>query len=114
MVKMATRHTGKIKRFFHDRGYGFIKPDAPGENVFIHINVLKQAGISNIVDGDRVEYMIVDARNGKTQAGDVVLLCRADGAAAAELFKPTRYGNPLTAGLNLICPRRDDAGLSEG
>ena len=41
---MAT--TGTVKFFNGERGYGFIKPDDGGRDVFVHITAVEQAGLN--------------------------------------------------------------------
>ena len=42
---------GTVKWFNQDKGYGFIKPDDKGRDVFIHISALQEAGITHLDDG---------------------------------------------------------------
>ena len=37
--------TGVVKFFNGERGYGFIKPDDGGRDVFVHITAVEQAGL---------------------------------------------------------------------
>ena len=67
------KQTGKVKFFNHDKGYGFIKPDADGRDVFIHISALEVAGINTIAEGQKVEYQL-EEENGKICATNLMLL----------------------------------------
>lgn len=55
--------TGKILRFDEVRGYGFIDPDAGGDDVFIHANVL-ECEKSALGPGVAVRYEAVDSDRG--------------------------------------------------
>ena len=44
---------GKVARFFDQKGFGFIKPDEGGKDLFVHIN---EVDGENIQEGDSVEY----------------------------------------------------------
>ena len=60
--------TGTVKIFNADRGFGFIKPDDAGPDVFFHVSALetRQAAIQL---GQRVTFeMGVDKKNGKEKA----------------------------------------------
>ena len=56
-----------------DRGFGFIADDAGGQNMFLHINELKAAGIDpdRIRIGDRLTFETTSTRDGKTMASNV-------------------------------------------
>lgn len=61
--------TGTIKRWNGDRGYGFIKPDSGGVDVFVHITAFGRAGLDTPDEGQRVAYDIeTSERTGKQQA----------------------------------------------
>jgi cold shock protein len=62
-MKMAT---GTVKWFNPTKGYGFIQPQDGGKDVFVHISAEK-AGLSNLNEGQTVEYEIVSNR-GKESA----------------------------------------------
>lgn len=53
--RALTYSTGTIRRYFPTRGYGFIKPDCGGIDVWIHVN--NCVGGYRPVEGDRVNYL---------------------------------------------------------
>jgi CspA family cold shock protein len=67
--------TGVVKMFNGDRGYGFIKPDDGGPDVFLHASALEQAGIGSVPLGTKISFdVVMDQRKGKTSAQNVKLL----------------------------------------
>ena len=46
--------TGTVKFFNGERGYGFIKPDDGGRDVFVHITAVERAGLKSMVEGQRI------------------------------------------------------------
>jgi CspA family cold shock protein len=62
MVALAVRR-GRILRFDEVRGYGFIKPDDGGEDVFLHANAfLDDKGM--LVAGVLVEFEVTEGDRG--------------------------------------------------
>jgi CspA family cold shock protein len=59
---------GMVKWFNPSKGFGFIKPDDDGPDVFVHVNAVKRAGYSDLLEGARVSYELVTGRNGKQSA----------------------------------------------
>jgi cold shock protein len=58
---------GTVKWFNATKGYGFIQPSGGGKDVFVHISALERAGLSNLSEGQAIEYEEVSNR-GKTSA----------------------------------------------
>lgn len=52
---MAT-HTGTVKFFNETKGFGFIAPDDGSKDVFVHATALRNAGIDELGEGDKVEF----------------------------------------------------------
>ena len=63
--------TGTVKFFNGERGYGFIKPDDGGRDVFVHISAVEQAGLGTLVEGQKVSYDVVTTDRGRTAAGNL-------------------------------------------
>ena len=60
--------SGTVKWFNATKGYGFIQPaGGGGRDVFVHISAVEKAGLSNLNEGQQVEYEIV-ANKGKESA----------------------------------------------
>jgi cold shock protein len=66
--------TGTVKFFNGERGYGFIKPDDGGSDVFVHIGAVERAGLSSLAEGAKVSYELkVDPKRGKGSAENLRL-----------------------------------------
>jgi CspA family cold shock protein len=64
--------TGKIKMFNEAKGFGFIRPDGGGDDVFFHVSALKEG--DEITEGKAVSFeMGADPKSGKTKAVSVDL-----------------------------------------
>ncbi|MGC1563059.1 MAG: cold-shock protein [Bradyrhizobium sp.] len=59
---------GTVKWFNGTKGYGFIKPDGGGPDVFVHISAVEKAGYTGLADGAKISYELVTTRAGKTAA----------------------------------------------
>jgi len=59
---------GTVKWFNTTKGYGFIKPDAGGPDVFVHIAAVEKAGYAGLAEGAKVSYELVTGRTGKASA----------------------------------------------
>ncbi len=58
MTSSTKSFTGSIKWFREKRGFGFITPDAGGEDIFIRRSGLHAAYEGHIAPGDRVSYFV--------------------------------------------------------
>ena len=47
---------GKVKWFNPVKGFGFIQPEKGGNDIFVHISALEEAGLSNLNEGQRVQF----------------------------------------------------------
>ena len=67
--ELVNMSTGTVKWFNAQKGFGFIQPDAGGQDVFVHISAVERAGMSSLNEGQKISYEIVtDKRNGKSSA----------------------------------------------
>jgi len=65
---------GTVKFFNAQKGFGFIQPDSGGPDVFVHVTALERARISNLAEGQKVEYETEpDRRTGKTAVSNIWL-----------------------------------------
>jgi len=54
-----------VKFFNGEKGYGFIKPDDGGSDIFVHVSALEQAGLHTLNEGQKVSYEIEPDKKGK-------------------------------------------------
>ncbi len=66
--------TGIVKWFNVSKGFGFIVPDEGSKDVFVHISALESAGLSNLLEGQRVEYEMGQDQKGRMSAVTVALM----------------------------------------
>jgi len=63
---------GTVKFFNAQKGYGFIAQDAGGPDVFVHISAVERAGMSSLVEGQKVSFDVeADRRSGKSAAANL-------------------------------------------
>jgi CspA family cold shock protein len=48
--------TGTVKWFSDDKGYGFIKPDDGGKDLFVHHTAIAGSGFKSLAEDAQVEY----------------------------------------------------------
>jgi CspA family cold shock protein len=78
---------GTVSWYDEGKGFGFVTPDAGGEDVFVHVTALTE-GLTWLAEGDRVTYEVVQGDRGP-QARDLQLVRGAADATAAAAPAPT-------------------------
>jgi CspA family cold shock protein len=58
---------GTVKWFNNAKGYGFIGRDN-GADIFVHFSAISGEGYKSLVEGDRVEFEIVQGQKGPQAA----------------------------------------------
>jgi CspA family cold shock protein len=64
--------SGTVKWFNTAKGFGFIAPDEGGADVFVHISAVEQSGLTGLADDEKVTYELIDGRDGRDMAGNIV------------------------------------------
>jgi len=57
-----------VKWFNEEKGYGFIKPDDGGKDIFVHFSNISGDGFKTLEDNQRVEYEEREGRKGPEAA----------------------------------------------
>jgi len=55
---------GTVKIYKSDKGFGFVGQDGGGKDVFVHATALARAGLSGLVEGQRVRMQIGQGQKG--------------------------------------------------
>jgi len=66
--------TGAVMAYFEEKGFGFLRPDGGGKDIFFHISRLHQGQATDLVPGTKVSYDLGMDRNGKIAASSVRVL----------------------------------------
>ncbi len=87
--------TGVVKFFNGDKGFGFVARDDGGEDVFVHISAVEQAGLTGLASNQTLAFTLVD-RNGRISATDLKITGEHLAADAPAAEKPQRARRQLT------------------
>jgi CspA family cold shock protein len=55
---------GTVKWFSADKGFGFITPDAGGDDMFVHHSEIQMSGYASLQEGQKVSYEVGQGRKG--------------------------------------------------
>tara|TARA_R110002073_G_scaffold94731_1_gene220126 strand:- start:287 stop:496 length:210 start_codon:yes stop_codon:yes gene_type:complete len=66
--------TGTVKWFNSTKGFGFIQPDNGGNDAFVHISAVERAGLNGLDEGAKIEFELVEGRNGRSSAENLHVL----------------------------------------
>ena len=58
------RIQGTVKWFNADKGFGFIVREDGGTDCFVHHSAIRAEGFKNLVEGERVEFEVVQGQKG--------------------------------------------------
>ena len=67
------RQNGTVKWFNDAKGFGFITPQDGAKDCFVHYSAIQGSGFRTLVEGDQVEYDLVDGEKGPAAANVVAL-----------------------------------------
>ena len=66
--------TGTVKWFNPTKGFGFITPDDGSKDAFVHISAVERAGLTSLLEGQKVQYELEPGRDGRMAAANLVLV----------------------------------------
>ena len=66
--------TGAVMTYFGEKGFGFLRPDSGGKDIFFHVSRLQEGDATELVPGRRIAYDLGMDRNGKIAASSIRLL----------------------------------------
>ena len=55
---------GTVKWFNEEKGFGFLTPADGGKDCFVHYSAIQGSGFKKLVEGERVEFEIVEGEKG--------------------------------------------------
>lgn len=64
---------GTVKWFNATKGFGFIKPEQGGDDVFVHISAVEAAGLNGLNDDQSIVYELGEDRRGRSSAQNLEL-----------------------------------------
>jgi cold shock protein len=59
------RQVGTVKFYNDQKGYGFIKPDSGGNDVFVHVTAIERSGMGVLAEGTRISFDTEPDKHGK-------------------------------------------------
>lgn len=60
---------GTVKWFNAEKGFGFITPDEPGPDVFVHYSEIQSTGYRSLEENQKVTYTVAQGAKGPQATG---------------------------------------------
>ena len=67
-VKQVALEPGRVKWFDKGKGFGFANVFGCGDDVFLHVEVLRRAGLADLVPGEALAIRVIDGSRGRMAA----------------------------------------------
>ena len=64
-------HSGMVVTYFEEKGFGFIRPDDGGKDIFFHVSRLAEGDSTQLTANTPVAYQLGMDRNGKIAATEI-------------------------------------------
>ena len=68
------RETGTVLWFKEKKGFGFIKPDVAGPDLFVHVSDVDALGLRTLEEGQRLSFRRDSRGDGRFHATELQLL----------------------------------------
>jgi CspA family cold shock protein len=86
VIQNAPVVAARIKWFDKAKGFGFANVFGSSEDVFVHMDILRQSGLSDLTAGEAIAMRVIDGKRGRmaaeVRAWETVML--ADGGSSAQ------------------------------
>ena len=66
--------SGTVKWFNPTKRFGFIEREEGEKDVFVHMTAVEEAGLSSLMEGQKVNFEVASDDQGKTSAVDLSLI----------------------------------------
>jgi len=83
--------TGTVKWFNDAKGFGFIEPEAGGEDVFAHFSAIQMDGFRTLKQGGRVRFEVVQGPKGQL-AQNIAAIDAPESSATQPPSQPVEPG----------------------
>ena len=67
-IRAAPLEAARVKWFDKGKGFGFANVFGRGEDVFLHIEVLRQSGLADLQPGEALAMRVIDGKRGRMAA----------------------------------------------
>lgn len=65
VMRAAPLEPARVKWFDKGKGFGFANVFARGEDVFVHVEVLRRSGLADLQPGEAVALRVIDGKRGR-------------------------------------------------
>ena len=87
-AEISQEQTGSVVTYFEEKGFGFLRPDNGGRDVFFHISRLSEGQSTDLSPGAKVLFELGMDRTGKMAASSVRIAPPAPPAPPAPAAAP--------------------------
>ncbi|WP_223998454.1 cold-shock protein [Aureimonas sp. SA4125] len=92
---------GTVKWFDVSKGFGFIIPDEPGDDILLHVTCVRRSGFTTVLEGSRIVCEVTRGDRG-VQASRVLSLDASKAVRPSQMPSRTNVDIVATSGLETV------------